>query len=111
MKKYKILGVVLIIFIVVGIFVKMNFNDKGDSVMYVDDTIKKILSSEEYKEGDLSERKKLVEETLLNLQKNKYISDVFYEEEINYFSFQYLDKTLGGIKIEEFSKDGFLPMN
>lgn len=78
----------------------------------VNERIKGLLNSETYKMAEDEERVALVSELLTGLETSGYIKNLSLNEENNLFSFQYIDGTLGGVTIEDFSQsEGSLPMN
>ena len=78
----------------------------------MNEQIKMLLNSEAYKTAEAEERIELVSNLLNELESNGDIWNLSLNEEGNLFSFQYLDGTLGGVTIEDFSQAaGKLPMN
>lgn len=83
-----------------------------EKVEIVDQKMNEVLSSDEYSNMSLSERKELASGILLQLEQDGYISEVLYSEDGSMYSFEYSDGTLGGWCIKDFSaQDGMLPMN
>lgn len=68
---------------------------------YVDNTINELIESEEFKTGDIEIRKKLSEDLMNELEKLKYINNVYYED--NMYTFQYSNGSLGGIMLKDWN--------
>ena len=78
----------------------------------VDKKMSEALASDRYREMSLSERRELASGILLQLEQDGYITGLSYNEDSFMYSFEYIDGTLGGWSIKDFSaQDGLLPMN
>lgn len=78
----------------------------------VDKKMSEALESDRYREMSLSERRELASDILLQFERDGYIIGLSYDEDSFMYSFEYIDGTLGGWYIKDFSaQDGLLPMN
>lgn len=83
-----------------------------EKVEYADEKINEALISDKYNKMSLTERKELASGILSQLEQDGYITGLLYDENSYMYSFEYIDKTLGGWCIKDFSaQDGSLPMN
>lgn len=83
-----------------------------EQMTYVNNKIKKLSESNNYKESGLKERKEQMEVVLTELKQNGYITNLSYDENTYNFSFQFSDDSLGGVNIKGFeTRPGELPTN
>ena len=83
-----------------------------NKVDLVNEKINELIKSDVYIEASSEKRKKLVSDMLKKLECCQYIEHLYYDNKTDLFSFQYVDGTLGGIKIEDFSEQTYeLPLN
>lgn len=81
-------------------------------VEYVDEKMNEALTSDEYSKMSLTEREELASGILSQLEQDGYITGLLYDENSYTYSFEYIDGTLGGWRIKDFSaQDGLLPIN
>lgn len=90
--------------------------DDGESAeekaAYAGRVIEEAMADDSYRDMSLEERSALASGTLSRLEQDGYITGVTYDEDSLLYSFEYIDGTLGGWRIEDFSgQDGLLPMN
>lgn len=79
---------------------------------YADKKMSEVLSGGEYSKMSLTERKELASGILSQLEQDGYITGLSYNEDSYMYSFEYIDGTLGGWSIKDFSaQKGRLPMN
>lgn len=83
-----------------------------EKVEYVDKKMNEALASDIYSKMSLTERRELASDILSQLEQDGYITELSYDDDSSLYSFEYIDGTLGGWRIEDFSaQDGLLPMN
>lgn len=83
-----------------------------EKVEYADKKMNEALTSDTYSKMSLAERRELASDILLQLEQDGYITGLSYSEDGFMYSFEYIDGTLGGWCIKDFSgQDGLLPMN
>ncbi|HHT97152.1 MAG TPA: hypothetical protein GXZ90_04575 [Clostridiales bacterium] len=70
---------------------------------YVDNQLQIIIQSKSYQEANIDQRKKTIEEILIELKNEESIKHFYYNQDIYLFSFEYNDETLGGVKIKDFN--------
>ena len=83
-----------------------------EKIEVVNKKMSETLASDRYCEMSLSERRELASGILLQLEQDGYITELLYNEDSFMYSFEYIDGTLGGWSIKDFSvQDDLLPMN
>lgn len=83
-----------------------------EKAAYADEKMNEALTSDEYNKMSLTERRELASGILSQLEQDGCITGLLYDEDSFMYSFEYIDGTLGGWRIKDFSaQDGLLPMN
>lgn len=83
-----------------------------EKAAYAGKVIEEAMADGGYSEMSLEERKELASGILKQLEQDGYITGVSYDEASLLYAFEYIDGTLGGWRIEDFSgQAGLLPMN
>ena len=81
-------------------------------VDYVNNLLNDLYRADNYKNGTRNQRKELAGEILSRMEKDGYISQVYYDEDTRSYSFQYADGSLGGVSLKSFAaEEGKEPMN
>lgn len=115
--KKSIIGFVILMLFVVGLSWYINNNlhqgkDPQEQMNYVNNKLKELSESSNYKESGLKERKEQMETVLIELQQRGYITNLSYDEDTYLFSFQFSDGSLGGMNVKGFeTRLGELPTN
>lgn len=79
---------------------------------FVDEKLDALVASAPYEGGSIQERKELASQVLSELENNGYIYQLSFDGQAGLFSFQYADRTLGGLQIKaSTNRPGELPMN
>lgn len=80
--------------------------------MQAEEQIGSLLDSEAYAAAPEEERRRMAAALLEQLERDRCIRNLTYDEENRLFSFQFADKTLGGVSLKDFSgSTGNLMMN
>ncbi len=87
-------------------------DDEYRKVAYVDERIDQLMKSSAYKNSSFEKQKELIFDMLKELERERYIINLYYNEESLLFSFEYSNGTLGGVSLRDFHQeiDG-LPIN
>lgn len=115
--KKSVLGFIILMLFVVGFGWRINNNlhqgkDTQEQMNYVNNKLKELSESSNYKESGLKERKEKMETILIELQQRGYITNLSYDEDTYLFSFQFSDGSLGGMNVKGFeTRPGELPTN
>lgn len=105
-------SILLTMLILFGSLTRTYENRLSQDISSVDEQIQELIKSDAYKNGTISERKKLVGEQLHQLAYDGYISHLLYDKQNALFSFQYADASLGGIQLTDFDYQfNSLPIN
>ena len=114
MKKYILVILIVAILLVSGLCTwflgaKRSFVNASANV---DETINAMLHDEAYSVSAVPQRAEMVRELLLDFRQEGTILNFSYREEEKYFSFVYVDGSLGGIVLEEPCYSvGMIPIN
>ena len=77
-----------------------------------EDKIRNLLESDAYLGGSLEERRVLVTDLLVELERERLIEQWNYVELIYTFSYEYVNGVYGGLRIKDYSaQPGDIPMN
>lgn len=115
--KKSIIDFVILMLFIVGFGWCINNNlhqgkNPQEQMTYVNNKIKKLSESNNYKESGLKERKEQMEVVLTELKQSGYITNLSYDENTYLFSFQFSDGSLGGMNVKGFeTRPGELPTN
>lgn len=74
-----------------------------DEIDLVDNEISTVLNSDQYKNSNQKEREDLISKILKDLEKEKLIKNLSYDNKNYLFSFQYVDNSLGGVQLQDFN--------
>ena len=118
MKKFIFFGVItLLLVLLVFALLYINANPINNELIQskielVDEKIHELIASDMYAEASFQERENLVSTMLMQLEQDRYIFHLSYDKTGGLFSFQYADRTLGGVRIDDFSQQvDELPIN
>lgn len=81
--------------------------EEGEQSMvdHVDNAIQELSSSEDYANASDEDKKAMFSELLEGLEKDGYISNVYYDEKSEGFSFRYANGVQGGVSFRDFSQE------
>lgn len=76
-----------------------------DNVWYVNATIESVTNTEDYQNGDVSQRYRMISYILNDLQSEGSIYNLYYDDGDCLFTFDYVNGTGGGVMLKDFDPD------